>query len=96
MLSSLLTMQRAMSELNNAQLSMVRNSDNMLKTAASFGNSQPLSPMAIAQADSFELQNKSNETKVTALQYMMDALEKSMGANIKRSTPHYGGLDYKA
>ncbi len=95
MLSSYLLMQSSIAAMNNAQLAMVQNSDRMLNSV-SFGNSQPLSPAFAQNADSFELQNKANETKITVLQKLADAYEQKLGKDIARSTPKYGGVDYKA
>ena len=50
-----------------------------------FGNSLPL-----------RLQTKANETKVSVLNKLIDAINKKLGKDIARSTPKYGGIDYKA
>ena len=87
MLSSYLTMQNAMMAQNNAQARMISASDRMM-SSVNFGASQPLQTQgtipsfSAAQADSFELQNKADETK--------------LGKDIKRSTPKYGGVDVQA
>ena len=94
MISSYLAMQNAILARNVATSQMVRNSANMMYSL-SFGNSQPLKP-SFAQADRFELQNKANETKVSFLAKYIEAIEKALGKNIERSTPKYGGVDYKA
>lgn len=72
---------------------MVQNSSKML-SSLSFGNSQPLKP--VADYDVFELQNKANETKVSVLDKLIKSLEKCQAKKIERSTPHFGGLCYKA
>ena len=94
MISSYLAMQNAILARNVATSQVVRNSANMM-SSLSFGNSQPLKP-SFAQADRFELQNKTNETKVSFLAKYIEAIEKALGKNIERSTPKYGGVDYKA
>lgn len=94
MITSYGAMQNAILARNIATSQMVQNSSHML-SAISFGNSQPLRP-SFAQADRLELQNKANETKVSVLNAMIEAIEKGLAAKIKRSTPKYGGLDYKA
>ena len=94
MISSYLAMQNAILARNVATSQMVCNSANMM-SSLSFGNSQPLKP-SFAQADRFELQNKANETKVSFLAKYIEAIEKALGKNIERSTPKYGGVDYKA
>ena len=92
MISSYMAIQNAILSRNIATSQMVQNSSRML---ASFGNSQPLRP-SFAQADSFELQNKANETKVTVLDKFLDAIEKKLAKDIDRSTPKYSGVCYKA
>ena len=94
MISSYLAIQNAVLARNVATSQMVQNSANMM-SSFSFGNSQPLKP-SFAQADRFELQNKANETKVSFLAKYIEAIEKALGKNIERSTPKYGGVDYKA
>ena len=54
------------------------------------------SASAFAQADSFELQNKVNETKVTVWNKILEAMEKKMSKDVDRSTPKYAGVCYKA
>lgn len=93
MLSSYMTIQNAVLARNIATSQMVQNSNQMLGVV-SFGNSLPLKPSF--QADSFELQNKANETKISVLDRLIKALEKKETKDIDRSTPHYGGLCYKA
>ena len=92
MFTSYMAIQNAVLSRNIATSQMVQNSSKML---ASFGNSQPLRP-SFAQADSFELQNKANETKVTVLDKLLEAMEKRLAKDIDRSTPKYGGVCYKA
>ncbi len=94
MLTTYIAMQNAILAQNVITSRMVKNSSNML-SAASFGNSQPLRP-SFAQADKIEMQNKADETKLTVLQKIQKALEKALGKNIKKSTPKYSGVDYKA
>lgn len=95
MLTSYLTMQNAILARNVASSQMVQNSGKML-ACASFGNSLPLKPTAFLMADSFEMQNKANETKASVLSNLIEAIEAGLGKKIKRSTPKYGGVDYKA
>ncbi len=99
MLSSYLTLQSTIAAQNAAQARMMGAADSMY-SAISFGASQPLGgpdtsnvSFAAAQADSFELQTKSDETKVSVFKKLADALEARLGKDIKRSTPNYGGLD---
>ena len=94
MLTTYLAMQNAILAQNIATSRMVRNSSNMLSSIA-FGNSQPLKP-SFAQADRLEMQNKADETKISVLKKLQEALEKALGKNIKKSTPKFGGVDYKA
>ena len=94
MITQCIAMQNAILGQNMAATRMMQASDAML-SAVAFGNSQPLRP-SFAQADAFELQQKSDETKYMVLQRMIDALEKSIGKKIARTTPKYGGLDIKA
>ena len=94
MITSYGAMQNAILARNIATSQMVQNSSQML-SAVSFGNSQPLRP-SFAQADCFELQNKANETKISVLNKLIEALEKKLAGDIKRSTPKYGGVDYQA
>ncbi len=95
MLTSYLAMQNAIAANNMAQSRMMQSSSNML-SSVSFGDSQPLRPSFAAATSADELQTKADETKVTVLQKLMDALEQKLGKDIERSTPKYGGLDYKA
>lgn len=94
MLTTYLAMQNAILAQNIATSRMVRNSSNMLSSIA-FGNSQPLKP-SFAQADRLEMQTKADETKISVLKKLQEALEKALGKNIKKSTPKFGGVDYKA
>jgi len=88
---------------NMATAQMMSASDNM-RSAVSFGASQPISgapdalnvSFAAVQGDRFELQNKANETKVSVLQKLIDAIQAKLGKDIGRSTPKYGGVDIKA
>lgn len=101
MLSSYLTMQNAMMAQNNAQARMISASDRMM-SSVNFGASQPLQTQgtipsfSAAQADSFELQNKADETKVSVFKKIAEAIEAKLGKDIKRSTPKYGGVDIQA
>lgn len=95
MLSSFLSMQSAMLQQNFAQANLMSGVDAM-NGAVSFGVSQPLKPQNILAADRFEMSNKAEETKIAVSKRLADAHEKALAANIKRSTPHFGGLDYKA
>ncbi len=94
MITQYMAMQNAILAQNMTAARMMQSSNAMLSTVG-FGNSQPLRP-SFAQADTFELQQKSDETKYMVLQRMIDAIEKSIGKSIARSTPKYGGLDVKA
>ena len=94
MLTSYLAMQNAVLARNMAVSGMMNSSDRMM-SSISFGNSQPLRP-SFGESVSGELQIKSNETKVTVLQELIDGLNEALGKKIKNSTPKYAGLDYKA
>ena len=97
MLLSYLAMQNAILARNMAVSGMMRASDSMM-SQVSFGNSQPLKP-SFAQAlaaDKAELQIKADETKISVLQKIIDAINKKLGKDIERSTPKYAGVDYKA
>ncbi len=92
MIAPLIAMQtNAIQTMNMAQAGMVSNA-----VAISFGTSQPLKPAFAQSADVFELQNKANETKMSVAQRLLQAIEEALGKNIAKSTPKYGGLDYKA
>lgn len=92
MIAPLTSMQyNAIQTINMAQAGMVNNA-----AAINFGMSQPLKPAFAQSADVFELQNKANETKMSVAQRLLQAIEEALGKNIARSTPKYGGLDYKA
>ncbi len=95
MISSYLTMQNAILAQNTITNRMMQNTDKMLSMATA-GYSQPLKPSFTQAADSLELQNKADETKITVLQKLAESIEAGLGAKIKRSTPKYGGLTYKA
>lgn len=95
MLTSYLTMQNAILAQNVASSRMVHNSNRML-AVTSFGNSLPLKPSFSQISDSFEIQNKADETKISVLSHLIDAMESSLSKKIKRNTPKYGGIDYKA
>ncbi len=92
MIAPLLAMQyNSISTINSAQAAMMNNA-----SAISFGASQPLRPTFGLSADVFELQNKANETKISVAQRLHEAVQKALAKNIARSTPNYGGVDYKA
>lgn len=97
MIAPLVAMQQnSISASNMATSQMMLNSNAML-SAISFGNSQPLKPsFSSASADVFELQNKANETKLTASQSLYESLVQAIAKNVQRSTPKYGGLNLKA
>lgn len=94
MLTSYLAMQNAILAQNIATSRMMQTSGNMI-SPASFGNSQPLRP-SFAQANNSELQTKADETKVSFLQKIIDAIQKKLGKDIKNSTPKYAGVNYIA
>ncbi len=94
MLTSYLAMQNAILAQNIATSRMMQNADNMIKSA-SFGNSLPLRP-SFAQANEAELQTKADETKVSVLQKIIDAIKKKLGKDIEKSTPKYSGVNYIA
>lgn len=95
MISSYLAMQNAILAQNAASTQMVQASNRML-SSVSFGNSQPLKPSFAASSDSLELETKANETKVSFLKKLIDALNKKLGKDVEKSTPKYSGVDYKA
>ena len=95
MISTYLAMQNAIMQQNMVQSRMIGTADGMLSTTA-FGNSQPLRPSFGLNSDVFELQNKADETRISVLQKLINSMEKSLAASINRSTPKYGGVDYKA
>ena len=94
MLTSYLAMQNAILAQNMATSRMMQNADNMM-ASVSFGNSLPLRP-SFAQANEAELQTKADETKVSILQKIIDALQKKLGKDIEKSTPKYAGVNYVA
>ncbi|MCD7878954.1 MAG: hypothetical protein LUG16_03360 [Candidatus Gastranaerophilales bacterium] len=95
MISSYLMMQNAILAQNTAVASMMSNSDAM---RASLNNAgcQPIKPSFAQSCDAMELQNLNNETKVSVLQKFIDAMSEKLGKDIKKSTPKYAGIDYKA
>ena len=95
MISTYMAIQNAMMSQNMATSRMMCAADGMLSTVA-FGNSQPLRPSFGLSADTFELQNKADETRVSVLQRLINSMEKGLAKSINRSTPKYGGVDYKA
>ena len=94
MLTSYLAMQNAILAQNMATSRMMQNADNMM-ASVSFGNSLPLRP-SFAQAKEAELQTKADETKVSILQKIIDAIQKKLGKDIEKSTPKYAGVNYVA
>lgn len=94
MLTSYLAMQNAILAQNVATSRMMQNADNMM-ASVSFGNSLPLRP-SFAQANEAELQTKADETKVSILQKIIDAIQKKLGKDIEKSTPKYAGVNYVA
>ncbi len=94
MLTSYLAMQNAILAQNMATSRMMQNADNMM-ASVSFGNSLPLRP-SFAQANEAELQTKADETKVSILQKIIDAIQKKLGKDIEKSTPKYAGVNYVA
>ena len=95
MLTSYLAMQNAILAQNMATSRMMQNADNMM-ASVSFGNSLPLRP-SFAQANEAELQIKTDETKVSVLQKIIDeAIQKKLGKDIEKSTPKYAGINYVA
>lgn len=88
-------MQNAVLANNMAVSNMIGASDRMLG-AISANNSQPLKPSFAAALSNDELSIKANETKATVSQKLMEALQKSLGKDIKRSTPKYAGINYLA
>ncbi len=94
MLTSYLAMQNAILAQNIATSRMMQNADNMM-ASVSFGNSLPLRP-SFAQANDVELQTKADETKVSILQKIIEAIQKKLGKDIEKSTPKYVGVNYVA
>lgn len=94
MISSYLTMQNAVLARNTAVFNMMNTSNNMMQSV-SFGNSQPLKP-SFSQLNTSELQMKADETKVSVLNKLIEALKAKLAKDVKKSTPKYAGLDYKA
>lgn len=94
MLTSYLAMQNAILAQNMATSRMMQNADNMM-ASVSFGNSLPLRP-SFAQANEAELQIKTDETKVSVLQKIIEAIQKKLGKDIEKSTPKYAGINYVA
>lgn len=94
MITSYLAMQNAILARNMAASRMMQNT-NVMASPVSFGNSQPLRP-SFMQSTSDELQMKSDETKVSVLQRIIDAINKKLGKDVEKSTPKYAGVDYKA
>ncbi len=94
MISTYLAIQNAILARNMATTRLMQNSNQMLANI-SFGNSQPLMP-SFAGSDVLELQNKAAETQITVYDKLIDSLNKALKKNIDRSTPKFGGVDYKA
>ncbi len=95
MISTYFSAQNSLAQMNFLQSSMVQNADRNINMI-SFGASQPLSPAFMQNSDTFELQTKSDETKISVLKKLQEALEKKLAKDITKSTPKYKGLDYKA
>lgn len=93
MITSYNAIQNAILAQNIASSQMVQNSSRML-SSLSFGNSQPLRPNF--GGDTLELQNKSNETKISILDKIIKSLQSKLGKDIQKSTPKYAGVNYKA
>ena len=94
MLTSYLAMQNAILAQNMATSRMMQNADKMM-ASVSFGNSLPLRP-SFAKANDAELQTKADETKVSILQKIIEAIQKKLGKDIEKSTPKYSGVNYVA
>ena len=94
MISNYLAIQNAILAQNVATSQMMANSNKMLSSIA-FGNSQPLMPLFRGE-NSLELQNKTEETRISVLQKLIDSLNKALKRNVDKSTPKFAGLDYKA
>lgn len=94
MITSYLAMQNAILSRNIATSRMMQASL-IMASPVSFGASQPLRP-SFAQSNANELQMKADETKVSFLQKLIDAINKKLGKDIAKSTPKYAGVDYKA
>ena len=95
MIATYLAMQNAVLANNVAVSNMMGASDRMLN-AVGVNNSQPLRPSFAASVSNDELNIKANETKATVAQKLLESLQKSLGKDIKRTTPKYSGIDYKA
>ncbi len=99
MLSSYLTMQNAIMQQNMITSRMMGNMDYMRSNMACQPLGGPDTPnvsFSSAVLDGFELQNKADETKISVLKRIADAMQAKLGKDISRSTPKYGGLDIKA
>lgn len=94
MISSYLTMQNAILSRNMCVSRMMQTS-NMLMSSISFGNCRSDIP-SFSQANYDELKLKSDETRVSVLKKLIDSINKRLGNEIKKSTPKYSGVDYKA
>lgn len=94
MISSYIAMTNAIMAQNAATASLMQSSDQMLSSIA-FGNSLPLKP-SFSSSDKLELQNKANETKISILQKIIEAIKAKLNKDIEKSTPKYSGVNYKA
>ena len=94
MLTSYLAMQNAILARNMATSRMMNVSQSLIPSV-SFGASQPLRP-SFAQANHSELQMKADETRISVLQKLIEAIEKKLGKDIEKSTPKYSGVNYLA
>lgn len=81
---------------NNMAVSNMMGASDRMSASISSGNSQPLRPSFSSSALHDELNMKASETKATVAQKLLESLEKALGKDIKRATPKYAGLDYKA
>lgn len=96
LISSCLAMQNAIMANEVATIGMMNASDRLMNSALSAGNSQPLRPAFSSSRLNDELIIKANETKVTVLKKLIEALNKKTAKDIKNSVPKFSGLDYKA
>ncbi len=91
MITSTIAMQNAILAQNIAAARIMHSSDRML-SCVGYNNSQPLRP-AFGLADYSEMQMKADETKISVMQKLAEAIQKKLGKDVKRSVPNYGGLD---
>ena len=79
---------------NNLAVSEMMSASDRINSFA-FNNSQPLKP-SFSGLIHDELAIKANETKVSVTKNIIEAMNKKLAQDIKRSTPNFAGLDYKA